>query len=93
MEIQIRESESRCFRGYDPFEDTESLLRRASAYAGYSVSGATIRLRILKEEEKRRGLLDATGVSGATIRLRILKGTRDRRIEIATVAFQGLRSV
>ncbi len=39
-----------CFRGYDPFEDTESVSEDWTILPSADVSGATIRLRILKVE-------------------------------------------
>ncbi len=45
---------SRCFRGYDPFEDTESSSVGAGLATFFNVSGATIRLRILKVVQRHR---------------------------------------
>ncbi len=61
-----------CFRGYDPFEDTERLGKLLRFLPLFCVSGATIRLRILKEIRLLDFMVPGR-VSGATIRLRILK--------------------
>src|SRR6266567_1042656 len=60
-------------RGIDPFEDTERHPRRPTSPRGALVAGASIRLRILKDQLTSPIRDSDDAVAGASIRLRILK--------------------
>src|SRR5579883_2872410 len=60
-------------RGFDPPEDSESLLDAAADRAAPTVAEASIRLRILKELVRVTNGCIVGAVAEASIRLRILK--------------------